>query len=298
MSETTRAEAVTDRLVLPFGFLLILCWLSLQGCYEPVEGCLDVQASNFDVDADEPCADCCEYPDLRLDFQHKYVKGERVENLIFDDSVYYDVNGLPFRLNSIRFFLSELHLVRADGMEVGIEDRLELGVWTESLDTMRVTVEDNYTIVDPAVFGVKEIGKIITSGRFDRLRFNIGLDETANRAVINAFPEEQQDHPLAEEEMYWDFDRGYIFNRIELVRDTVAGTPPTVLEIGTDQNLTTVELPIDFEALEGFNVSVTLRVDYNIWFRDINVKTDSESTLIQKIVANLADSFSLVAMGL
>jgi hypothetical protein len=288
-----------DRSSISWGIVLLSFFLlSLPGCYEPIEGCLDAAAANFDIDADEPCADCCTFPVLKLDFQHKYVNGNRIDNLVFSDSVYYDINGHPFRLNSIRFYLSDLHLVRSNDTEVGVEDRLELGIWTSNLDTVHVNVEDNFTLADPDDFGSKELGTIRASGQFDRLRFTIGLDEVANRAVVNAFPDELLDHPLAQEDMYWDFDRGYIFNRIELTRDTAENTTPTLLEIGTAQNLITVDLPIDFNALEGFNIKVTLKIDYSLWFKSLDIKNDPASTLIEKIIANLADSFSLVAIDL
>lgn len=278
--------------------LLVVVWLSfflfsLPGCYEPIEGCLDAAAANFDIDADEPCADCCIFPTLKLNFEHKYVKGDRVDNLVFSDSVYHDVNGHPFGLNSIRFYLSDLRLVRSNGTEVGVEDQLNLGIWTSNLDTMQVNIEDNFTLADPDVFGTKELGRIRTSGQFDRLRFKIGLSDVPNSAVVNAFPDELLDHPLAREDMYWDFDRGYIFSRIELTRDTAESTTPTILEIGTAQNLVTVDLSIAFEALEGFNIQVTLRIDYSKWFENLDIQNDTESILIEKIVANLANSFSL-----
>lgn len=295
------SEIIESRLRIilrPVVLCSLLLMAALTGCYEPIEGCLDAQASNFDFEADKPCNGCCEYPSLRVDFQHKYIKGERVDNLVFSDSVYYDMNGHPFRLDGIRFYFSGLHLVRSDGKEVGVEETLKLGIWTENLDTVQVDVEDNFTLVDVSVFGAKEVGTIRTTGKFDRLRFTIGLEETANRAVIDAFPEDEQNHPLAREDMYRDFDRGYIFNRIELLRDTTTGVEPTVLEIGTAQNLVDVELPINFEALEGFDIRITLRIDYGRWFRDIDVKADSETTLIEKIVANVAESFSLVAISL
>lgn len=296
MSETIESRLKT--ILRPVILCCLFLTAGLSGCYEPIEGCLDAQASNFDFEADKPCNGCCEYPSLRVDFQHKYIKGERIDNLVFSDSVYYDINGHPFKLDGIRFYLSGLRLVRSGGSEAGVEEELKLGIWTETLDTVQVAVEDNFTLVDAGVFGVKEVGTIRTAGKFNRLRFTIGLDETVNRAVIDAFPSEQQNHPLAREDMYWDFDRGYIFNRIEMLRDTTTGIEATVLEIGTAQNLVDVELPIDFEALEGFDIRVTLRIDYGLWFRDIDVKADSETTLIQKIVANVAESFSLVAISL
>lgn len=291
-----RLVRYSKTLIMPFSVLFFWVALLLPACYEPQEGCLDVKGTNFDVDADKACGDCCEYPELQLDFQHKFVKGDRTDNLVFGDSVYYDGVGNPFLLNAIQFYISEFHLVRSDGSELGVEEELSLTVWQSNLDTTQVLVEDNFVLANPGVFGTNEIGTIRTTGRFDKIRFKLGLSDTPNRAVISSFSEDLQNHPLAQEEMYWDFDRGYIFNQIELLRDTAANTTPTMLEIGGNQNLQIVELPIDFEALDGFNIRATLRIDYNRWFENIDVKSDSDNALVQKIVANLADSFSLVAI--
>ncbi len=46
----------------------------LAGCYEPKEGCLDPQAVNYDVTADEACADCCTWPSLRLSVKHAMLR--------------------------------------------------------------------------------------------------------------------------------------------------------------------------------------------------------------------------------
>ena len=54
-------------------FLFICLACCFAGCYEPIEGCLDVRATNFDLNADRSCPDnCCEYPELRLKLLHRY----------------------------------------------------------------------------------------------------------------------------------------------------------------------------------------------------------------------------------
>ncbi|HMV23421.1 MAG TPA: hypothetical protein PKA71_03780, partial [Saprospiraceae bacterium] len=42
--------------------------LFFTACYQPKEGCLDINATNFDATADEEC--CCQYPVLQLKFKH------------------------------------------------------------------------------------------------------------------------------------------------------------------------------------------------------------------------------------
>ena len=272
--------------------------LILTGCYQPMEGCLDAKAVNFEFEADKACSNCCEYPVIKLDFQHKIVKGDQIDNLVFNDSVYYDIAGNPFRVNSLQFYISELHFIRSDGTELGIEEEIDLPVFNNQLQVVEGTFEDNFVLVNPSTFSTYQVGTFRKVGTFDKLSFRLGLSSEANRVVNDILAESFPDHPLAEEEMYLNFDDGYIFNRIELTRDTLTGTESSLLTAGSDLITQKVELPIIFEAIEGFNIQVTLLVDYQTWFKDIHVEADSDEVLMQKIVANMAESFSVVAIGL
>ena len=98
--------------------------------------------------------------------------------------------------------------------------------------------------------------------------------------------------------MYANADSGYVFNRLEFFRDTTAAdTIPTVIDIGLEENLRVVSLPATFSLIEGFNITVTLQVDYLTWFNGIDVKNDSEEQIANKIVDNLTQSFSIIAVG-
>ena len=73
--------------------------LGLSACYEPEEGCLDVAAKNFQVDADLNCPDdCCEYPNLKLLLSHRVGPQGNDEPIRYIDSVYRDAQGQVFRL--------------------------------------------------------------------------------------------------------------------------------------------------------------------------------------------------------
>ena len=87
---------------LRIGLLSILMAVLLSACYEPTEGCLDVRATNFDLDADEGCADCCTYPELSLRFENVWVYPDSVAPLRLH-TFYVDAVGNPFRFERIRF---------------------------------------------------------------------------------------------------------------------------------------------------------------------------------------------------
>ena len=278
----------------------ILCtWLLLvflSACYEPVEGCLDIAATNFDADADDPCLDCCTYPALSIDFRHRVLTVDTFFNLVYVDSVYTDDFGNPYRINNIQFYLSNVRLLRADGTEVGVTDSLEFEIQQSTGETIQGTVEDNFALVNRNTFSDYDLGTFRESGTFTGMRFAIGIEGTANTADPNSI---STAHPLGvqEEDMYFNADSGYVFNRIEFFRDTIASdTIPTILDIGLEQNLQRTVLFAEFTLIEGFNTVLTLQIDYATWFTGIDMKNDSETMIAEKIVENIAQSFSLLTI--
>lgn len=283
------------RFAFPYSFLVLsIILFLLPSCYEPQEGCLDIQATNFDAEADNQCPDCCTYPNMALGFRHRVVKADTFFNLVYLDSVYNDDFGQPYRFKNIQFYVSNFHLIRPDGSEELVSDQLQFELQgTEE----KISVENNFALVNRNTFTDYTLGTYVVSGDFAGMRFALGVEGEANQADPNTLPE---DHPLhIEEDMYFNADSGYVFNRIELFRDTTAAdTIPTVLEIGLNDNLREVTLPASFNLIEGFDIVVTLQVDYLTWFRGVDIKNDSEEQMRDKIVQNITESFSIIAVEL
>lgn len=281
---------------------MLCCTLLLPACYEPKEGCLDAQATNFDLEADEACADCCEYPTFQLALQHRIVLIGQAERRFSTDSVYYDGSGQPFRFQNIRFYLSNLHLVRADGSEAPVSNNIELDLYDPAGAPRKATVEDNFLLANPAFEQTYTIGPFRQSGNnFVKVRFAIGIEGIANEAIPDSLPD---DYPLGRIEealdLHFNPDSGYVFSHIEVLRDTTAAdTIPVVLRTGTTPYLRVVELSLPsggFTPSDGFNTRLTLRVNYVEWFQSLNIRQDTPAQMIEKIVENLANSFSVIAI--
>jgi hypothetical protein len=270
---------------------------ALTACYEPKEGCLDASATNFELDADKACTGCCVYPSLKLTLQHRMVYGDTSVNLVFLDSIYYDEGGHPFRISGIRFYLSNLQLVRADGTAVGIEETVPVTVVLPDNSTEMITVEDNFLLVNAGFTPSLTVGTFKKDGAFTKIRFTLGIEGQVNRADPTAFAD---DHPLAPQDdpMHWSIDSGYVFNQFRFLRDTTAAdTIPAVVEIGMPAQLRTVELdiPAGYAVTEGFSTAITLRIDYRQWLAGIsNIKTATLAELAEKIVNNVPQSISVI----
>lgn len=282
-----------------FKYLPTMSLLLLAGaCYEPIEGCLDVDAVNYDVAADRNDAALCNYPELRLAFQHLYAKGDTAYRLGLLDSVYYDQQGQPFRINTVRYYLSNIHLVFADGSEEELEESIEIEIPQAGGGILRRTIEDNFALVSPRVSRNYILGQLRRAGEVQEIRFFLGLQGLANQALPPSFPD---NHPLrlVDSTLYFNLDSGYVFQYIEIFRDTIAADSiPVPLRIGTTPYLQEIRLPVNFEKLRGFHTLITLQVDYSRWFSGINARQDSPQALIEKIVANQAQSFSITAIEL
>ena len=276
---------------LGLALLLFTCW----ACYEDQEGCLDVAATNFFAEADDPCPDCCTYPSLAIDIRHRVVLADTFFNLVYVDSIYTDDFGNPFRINNIQFYLSNFRLLRASNTEVGVADSLNIAVLQSGGDTLMQNVEDNFALINRSNFNAYTLGTFLEAGNFAGIRLAMGVEGAANNADPNLI---SNSHPLSiEEDMYFNPDSGYVFNRIEFFRDTTAAdTIPTVINIGLEQNLRSLVLLGEFNLLEGFNTTLTLQIDYLTWFRGVDIKNDSEEIISSKIVDNITQAISLIAI--
>ena len=267
----------------------------LPGCFEPEEGCLNVSAANFDIDADESCGDCCTFPTLSVDFQHRIIENDTlVTNLTYEDSL-YSVDGVNFfRVQNIQFYISDLRLIRSDFTEYTIVNSLEVDLFELNGDSTQGFVKDDIALVNRNTFSTYQLGDIAGESNFVGVRMLLGLDDELNRIDPESLAE---DHPLLQDSMYISQDSGYVFNRLDLYLDA-QDTEATRIEISQDVNALDLGFPVEFALPEGFSVEITFQIDYLTWFQGIDFQNDSVDQIRQIIVENLPNSLSIVEITL
>ena len=274
----------------PLIFKLLLVVLAISGCEED-PGCLDVLANNYAVDAEDPCTDCCSYPELRLSLRHRWIIGDSVRNFPADSSVYKIGNDVV-RFERIRFFLSNLQFVRKNGEVLDLLDRLTLSVQFAG-DTIQEDITDNFTLAEAGSFRTYVPGTYRGSGAFDKLRFTLGVPSPVADQSPDQFP---AGHPLADEgtNMY-TAQNGFAHTRIAYALPA-ADTLIQVLRTGGEQQLVQVELPIALQIDPGFHSEIVLAVDYQKWFADLDLAEGEPQEVSAQIVSNQAESFSVVSV--
>lgn len=267
-------------------FVLILLLALLNGCYEKTEGCLDVHATNFDLDADVACVDCCEFPYLKL----------QVKNTIsLLDSVYLDGNDQPFRYKSIRYFLSDFRLMTSTGGEVQVDQPIGITVLNDLGVQETLNFADDFIIVNAASSPVISIGTFTHPETFVGVKFKVGLDPILDTAKPDDF---LPNHALSKTEdgMYDEENLHYFSAKIEIFKDTIAqDTIPRLLTSFVSQGALDVYLPFDDPTIlpEGFNLTISLAVDGVHWLESSDVRSDTETKLMNDVFTKLPNSFAV-----
>lgn len=268
--------------VFGWSLVLALCSLLIIACQDPIEGCLDVEATNYMVSADDPCTDCCTYPTLSLQVFHSF---QDSFNFSYDSA--YTFEGNVGQFEQVIFYLSDFRLL-------GSSDTLLIAD-TMSFDIVNGSVEvlvDDFTIVSRSIGSITyEVGEIRGSGQFDSLSFVVGLSETAATVDAEAVI---ADHPLSvgEDTLWTDID-GYSLNRVIIIPDTTDSTTQRQFDIRGASNLQRITLPFSTDLSPGFSILVPIKIDYQKWFSGINFVGETNSDITAEIVSNTTNAFSI-----
>jgi hypothetical protein len=284
---------MSNKVLVISGIIALLCC----ACAQPNRDCLDIRATNFAVDADEACSGCCIYPQLRLDLLHKFQIGDSLYNFVPSTGIYADGAGNAFRFKDIRFYISELRLLRSDGAEVTLDGRLTLRKAVAGSDSLKVEVEDNFMLATPASLGRIVVGAFRDGGTITGVKFKVGIDEPARSADPASAPAA---HPLRVQSVpMWTEAQGYLAQRMEIIVGTApSDTIPKVFEFGGINSVQSIALNLaqPFSVPPGFNIALTLRIDYSWWFRNVNLVTDPSGEMFRKIADNLPNSFTVTSI--
>lgn len=275
--------------------LLCISWY-LSACYEPVEGCLETNALNFSLDADRECDGCCTYPVLSIRLTHRWENADTSFIFRYSSLAFKDGGGNPFSIDRITYYLHDFVLLTDAGNAIRTTDTLLVPLLNSSGFYEDTYIPDDYLLVNAAVSSSLEVGTLPRNGNFTQLQFQLGIDAFTDRILASALP---NNHPLSllDSTMY-DLDLlRYVSNRISLKRDTSQNAEAVLPAYGSEIDAVpvTIDIPGGFPLAAGFNMVISLEVNYADWFQDVQrIDTASEADLIAQIVARLPNAFTLL----
>jgi hypothetical protein len=262
----------------PF-LLSALLSLLATACYEDVIDCLDPDAANYNILADEGCADCCTFPRLSLDVDRFW--GE--EPLSLADT-FTDAAGNQFQLLRFRTYLSELEVVAGNVILPTPENEVEAGIITGT-DTTLTAFNANLVLLESTGGTNKTVGELrLGELPLTALRGDIGFAETFPAVFPPLAPAAS---PLSTQRGLLNFNdgRGYLTASAEYV---LLATRDTIRIDVRGNEAFTLNFPGPLLPLRGFNLTLEVAADYQLVFGDINL-AGNENDVAASIFAGLGE---------
>jgi hypothetical protein len=267
----------------------MLALLMLSGCYEQRVDCLDIDAVNYAVDADEACPDCCIFPSLRVRFLHRSVYPDTVVNFGVPDSVYIDNASNPYRVLDFRFLVSDFRLITEAGQEVSLLNNMAIRKF-EGTGTRSAVVINDVLLIRTPLNNQNTVGSFRVSGNLEALHFKIGLSDDLLAIDTASLAPTHPLHPLASE-LGWSRDMGFDFQRMRFLR----GVDTLEFRTAREQDRMEISLPIrGMNALpRGYHVEVDMLIDYRYWLQDIILPPSSTEALMEALRQRATGAFVL-----
>lgn len=171
-------------------------------------------------------------------------------------------NGRKYKIEDLLYYVHNIRLKAEDGTEYPVGDDHYL---VRGTDVLEIDVED------------------LPAGHYHGVMFDVGVDTTEN-LTVDPTTRDAGD-PLAPQtpSMYWSWNSGHIFLRIDGSVDTTAAKTGAAdygfrVHLGTNNFLTPVSLEKHFDADEDAHPSVTVNFDVEALLNggDLNVGYGSE----------------------
>ncbi len=224
------------------------------------------------------CGDKEESNVLELKFNHQMGS----EALVYGNS--YQLDGKLFVPSLAMMYLSDVVTYDDAG---GVIERFS----------------DQYLLLRSDETAAYEIGEI-ESDHLHRVSFDLGVSEEINHGDPAVW---EAGHPLASQtpSMYWGWDSGYIFLKLEGQIDTDADgetDSAVLLHIGKDELLKNIDLMTHADASNG-KFTVNVDIDYTKLFDGLTITEDSATRsthtgnnlpLAEAVADNFAAMFSIV----
>jgi len=285
--------------LITYSLSLIILIFFFSSCFKPTNGCLNIDATNYDASADEPCDDCCTFPNLSLRITHSITtQGIINQDSCINhsaDSTFNNLSNNFFQIKGMEFYLSDFQLIMDNGDISEVEDKMTFMIYDNAISQTNkdTTIKDDFILVKRNAFNY-EVGEFRKPGTYVELRFKVGIDEKLSSIDVDTLA---SSHPLSSDNLlhFSTRDSGFVYQKFSLIADTLTNSNEiTTYQIGKEtDNSVQVSLPLFGELEPGFDVQIPIKVNYSTWLRGINFAANDLEIIKSIIVSNTAEAFEI-----
>lgn len=223
------------------------------------------------------------YQQLSITINHEFN-----DTPLSKDSIYTDSKGRPFKINTLRYYLSKLSLLNEKGEQLELSPNILL---IKADETPQVTLRFDS----------------IPVGFYSNIKFQIGLPENINSAITPDNSNIEANSPLAAQNdvpMWWNRTKGYKFMVLEGIFDGSIPEDGTldanyIFQLGTNNLLTEIAITRDFEVKTDKTITIALQANIAPLFEETDLswehltETDDNPQLANKLQGKFDKVFTL-----
>ena len=273
---------LVDNLIKGLCFSILI---AASSCAEKVEGCLDPYSTNFDLDADLPCEDCCEYPGLSVSVGHYW---DLDNTFRYSDPVFENLDSLDtIRINQFGFYLSGMKLHTSTD-SFGVTDRFNI---SNTLGT-ELTLETSYSWYNQSSSQSSYQGQFPNAGqRIEAVSMWIGYDPSLG--VLDPIGQGSTS-PVAinSDSLNWSASAGLLTSYLNFSRQGLLAEDSISIDFTNSHyiySLLDEAVNIDL----GQDVSLQLRLYYQNLLQSCDVKNADFNQIKDCVYGNLPNSIEV-----
>ena len=262
-------------------FMCCFIGLSLFACAENEKGCLDPNASNYDVTADKNC--CCTYPSFSVEINSVY--GSDTVPFMLGNTYKSDA-GTAFKFLELDLILYAERLTDDMDEPYGIIEELD---YQYMLDNSKQsgTIPDDFIAFNPNSFSYT-LGSFNQSGSFKSFDITWGLTEELRGICRDDLDDGQ---PLKENKFYDAAANQVVSLSLRMIPDTLSKMD--TLEILSAVHPTIANMNGSLSLKPGVSFVTLTNFDVKKWISSIDFKNESEENIVKLLTENFSGAWSL-----
>jgi hypothetical protein len=277
--------------------------LFFTACQNKIKGCLDPNATNFDITADDDCTKgtnagtCpCIYPQLIVGTNYGfYVKNKKgtADSLVVwkANKTYKNSKGQYYNVTNVTLYLSEMQMIRNGNVVLTTLDSVQLPLKKSPKDSSLQKIPKNFTLINSSAFSFP-IGSFKENGLFEKVKFQIGLSSPVNltNSALKSNTALAQNN-LNIDSLYLKKSFEHLAGVISYKSDTSKTAPVKKIEF---TNVVPIEIlfPSNYSFLRGFDVRAKMSIDFSKWFENVDFSA-SDSDIKKQVISDLPKGWSI-----
>ena len=248
---------------------------ALMSCNARVDGCLDPNAMNFDVTADNHDPSLCSYPSLLLSMVYSYGDTSFAKDHLFTNAM-----GQEYAFKDVYVLFSQFAITGLENPRMTVTNRTDWYLGTAG-NGQYVEAIDDFTFVNASGFRF-DIGMWRWTDFATQLDFEVGVPDTLTPTVLDSLPESSK---LSDSRTFYNMDKEeFATARFVIARDSIQAEPDTFIVSSGPIHYT---YPLNKELTRGRDDTVRVRIDFKVMFDQLDLNADSSV-----IAAELANTLS------